>query len=161
MSGDSDQEFFSDGLTEQIITGISKIPSFLVIARNSTFTYKGKAVKVQQVAQELGVRYVLEGTVQKSKDRVRITAQLIDAPTGHHLWAESYDRVLEDIFAIQDDITIRLMRALQVKLFAGEDYYHCEGRTEKIDAYIKCMTVLDNNFQKAYSLILSQCTKLL
>jgi adenylate cyclase len=139
MSGDSDQEFFSDGLTEQIITGISKIPSLFVIARNSTFTYKGKAVKVQQVAQELGVRYILEGSVQKSGDRVRINAQLIDAITGNHLWAESYDRVLEDIFAIQDDITLKLMETLQVKLIPGGYLHHYEGRTENINAYIKTL----------------------
>ena len=147
MSGDSDQEFFSDGLTEQIITGISKIPSLFVIARNSTFTYKGKAVKVQQVAQELGVRYVLEGSVQKSGDRVRINAQLIDATTGHHLWAESYDRVVEDIFAIQDDITIKLMEALQVKLIPGEHHHHYKGRTENINAYIKFLQGLEYFFR--------------
>ena len=147
MSGDSGQEFFSDGLTEQIITGISKISGLFVIARNSTFTYKGKAVKVQQVAQELGVRYVLEGSVQKSGDRVRINAQLIDAPTGHHLWAESYDRVLEDIFAIQDDITIKLMEVLQVKLLPKESFRHYEGRTEKINAYIKFLQGLEYFFR--------------
>jgi len=147
MSGDSDQEFFSDGLTEQIITNISKIPSLFVIARNSTFTYKGKAVKVQEVAQELGVRYVLEGSVQKSGNRVRINAQLIDARTGQHLWAESYDRVLEDIFAIQDDITIRLMRALQVKLISGEHFRHYAGRTENINAFIKFLQGLEYFFR--------------
>lgn len=147
MSGESSQEFFSDGLTEQIITGISKISGLFVIARNSTFTYKGKAVKVQQVAQELGVRYVLEGSVQKSGDRVRINAQLIDAPTGHHLWAESYDRVLEDIFAIQDDITIKLMEVLQVKLLPKESFRHYEGRTEKINAYIKFLQGLEYFFR--------------
>jgi adenylate cyclase len=143
MSGDSSQEYFSDGLTEQIITSISKIPGLFVIARNSTFTYKGKAVTVQQVAQEMGVRYVLEGSVQKSGERVRINAQLIDAQTGHHLWAESYDRVLEDIFAIQDDITIKLMEALQVKLITGANYHNYTGRTENIDAYIKFLQGLE------------------
>jgi adenylate cyclase len=147
MSGDSGQEFFSDGLTEQIITGISKIPSLFVIARNSTFTYKGKAVKVQQVAQELGVRYVLEGSVQKSGERVRINAQLIDAQTGHHLWAESYDRILEDIFAIQDDITIKLMEALQVKLLPRESFRQYAGRTENINAYIKFLQGLEYFFR--------------
>jgi adenylate cyclase len=136
MSGDPDQEFFSDGLTEQIITGISKIQSIFVIARNSTFTYKGKAVKVQQVAQELGVQYVLEGSVQKSGSRVRINAQLIDATTGHHLWAEIYDRILEDIFAIQDDITIKLLEALPAKLIPGGLYHHYEGQVVSINAYI-------------------------
>lgn len=131
----------------QIITGISKITGLFVIARNSTFTYKGKAVKVQQVAQELGVRYVLQGSVQKSGDRVRINAQLIDAQTGHHLWAESYDRVLEDIFAIQDDITIKLMEALQVKLIPGTHYHNYEGRTENINAYIKFLQGLEYFFR--------------
>jgi len=136
LSGDPDQEFFSDGLTEQIITGISKIPDILVIARNSAFTYKGQAVRVQQVARELGVQYVLEGSVQTSGNRVRINAQLIDATTGHHLWAESYDRVLEDIFAIQDDITINLMDALPSKLIPGGHYRYYEGRATSISAFI-------------------------
>ena len=137
ISSDPSQEYFSDGLTEQIITGISKLPNLFVIARNSTFTYKGKAVKVQQVAEEMGVKYVLEGSVQKSGDRVRINAQLIDAQTAHHLWAESYDRDLEDIFAIQDDITLKLMETLQVKLIPGAKYHYYEGRTDSIQAYIK------------------------
>jgi adenylate cyclase len=136
MGGDPDQEFFSDGLTEQIITGISKIPNILVIARNSAFTYKGQAVKVQQVAQELGVQYVLEGSVQMSGNRVRINAKLIDASTGHHLWAESYDRVLEDIFAIQDDITIKLMEALPAKLIPGAYHRYYKGQTVSISAHI-------------------------
>ena len=100
MSGDPDQEYFSDGLTEQIIMGLSKVSNLFVIARNSTFTYKGKSVKVQQVGRELGVKYVLEGSVQRAADRVRITTQLIDATTGYHIWAESYDRGLKDIFVI-------------------------------------------------------------
>jgi TolB-like protein/class 3 adenylate cyclase len=105
LTGDPDQEYFSDGITEEIITALSKIPKLFVIARNSTFTYKGKPVKVQQVSEELGVQYVVEGSVRRAEDRVRITAQLIDALTGHHIWAERYDRELKDIFAIQDDIT--------------------------------------------------------
>ena len=166
MSSDPDQEYFSDGLTEQIITGISKIPSIFVIARNSTFTYKGKAVKIQQVAQELGVRYVLEGSVQRSGSRVRINAQLIDATTGHHLWAESYDRVLEDVFVIQDDITIKLMEALPSKLIPGGHYRHYEGQAVSINAHITFlkgmehfyrMTIGDNfnarkNFEEAISM---------
>ena len=91
-----------------------------MIARNSTFTYKGKAVKVKQVSEELGVRYVLEGSVQKSGDRVRITAQLIDALSGHHLWSERYDRDLKDLFALQDEVTMKILRAMQVKLTEGE-----------------------------------------
>ena len=120
MSGDPKQEYFSDGLTDQIITGLSKVPHLFVIARNSTFTYKGKPVKVQRVAEDLGVKYVLEGSVQRTADRIRITAQLIDATTGHHLWSERYDRDPEDIFAIQDDITMEIMKAMRVKLTRGE-----------------------------------------
>jgi adenylate cyclase len=120
ISEDPAQEYFSDGITEEIITSLSKVTGLLVIARNSTFTYKGKPVMVQQVGQELGVQYVLEGSVRKAGERVRITAQLIDAKTGHHLWAERYDRHLTDIFAVQDEITVNIMRAMQVKLTEGE-----------------------------------------
>ena len=101
MSGDYEQEYFSDGLTENIITGLSGCPKLLVIARNSTFTYKGQPIIIQKVARELGVEYVVEGSVQKAKDRVRVTVQLIDAASGHHLWAEKYDRDLKDIFYLQ------------------------------------------------------------
>jgi TolB-like protein/class 3 adenylate cyclase len=114
LSGDSSQDYLSDGFTETIITELSNLSNLFVIARNSTFTYKGKPVKVQHVAEELGVRYVLEGSVQRSGERVRITAQLIDALTGHHLWAENYDRNFGDIFALQDDITDHVTMALQV-----------------------------------------------
>ncbi len=120
LSGDPKQEFFSDGITEDIITALSKVPKLFVIARNSTFTYKGKPVKVKQVSEDLGVRYVLEGSVQKSGNRVRITAQLIDALSGHHLWAERYDRDLEDLFALQDEVTLKILMAMQVKLTEGE-----------------------------------------
>ena len=137
MSGDPTKEYFSDGLTEEIITGLSKIPKLFVIARNSTFTYKGKPVKVQQVSRELGVKYVLEGSVRSSDKRVRITAQLIDSMTGHHLWAERYDRQMEDIFAIQDDITMKIMIALQVKLTEGEQARLMSKGTDNIEAYIK------------------------
>jgi adenylate cyclase len=137
MSRDPEQEYFSDGMTEEIITALSKVPNLFVIARNSTFTYKGKAVKVKQVAEELGIRYVLEGSVQKSGDRVRITAQLIDALSGHHLWAERYDRDLKDIFALQDEITMKVITALQVKLTAGEMAGVIAKGTKNIDAFIK------------------------
>jgi adenylate cyclase len=120
MSRDPEQEYFIDGLTENVITGLSGSPRLFVISRSSTFTYKDKPVNVQQVARELGVQYVVEGSVQKAKDRVRITVQLINATTGHHLWAEKYDRELGDIFALQDEITIRIMSALEVKLTEGE-----------------------------------------
>jgi len=121
LSGDSDQEYLADGITENIITVLSNVPAMFVIARNSTFTYKGKAVKVQRVAEDLGVHYVLEGSVQKSGSRVRVTAQLIDAIKGHHLWADRYDRDLQDVFALQDEITLRILAALQVKLAHGQE----------------------------------------
>ncbi|MBI4765824.1 MAG: tetratricopeptide repeat protein [Deltaproteobacteria bacterium] len=120
LSGDPKQEFFSDGITEDIITALSKIQKLFVIARNSTFAYKGKPVKIKQVSEELGVRYVLEGSVQRSGGRVRITAQLIDALSGHHIWSERYDRELKDLFTIQDEVTLRILSALQVKLTEGE-----------------------------------------
>jgi adenylate cyclase len=138
MSGDPEQEYFSDGLTEQIIMGLSKVSNLFVIARNSTFAYKGKSVKIQQVGRELGVKYVLEGSVQRGIDRIRITAQLIDATTGYHLWAESYDRELTDIFALQDEITFKLITAMQVNLTSGEQARLWEGAgTTSIMAYDK------------------------
>lgn len=135
LSGDPDQEFLADGLSEEIITVLSKIPNLFVIARNSTFTYKGKAVSVKQVAEELGVRYVLEGSVQRSGDRIRINAQLIDALKGHHLWAERYDREFKDIFALQDDITQNIMVALQVKLTEGEEMRYLQKRAGSPEAF--------------------------
>ncbi len=120
LSGDPEQEYFSDGITEEIISALSKTDQLFVIARNSSFVYKGKPVNVKQVARELGVHYVLEGSVRISEDRVRITAQLIDAISGHHLWAERYDRDLKDIFALQDEITIKIVSSLQIKLTEGE-----------------------------------------
>ena len=120
MSDDPEQEYFSDGITEDIITDLSKISALFVISRNSVFTYKGKAVKVEEVGKELGVRYILEGSVRKAMDRVRITAQLVDATTGGHLWAERYDRKLEDIFALQDEVTQEIVSVLAVKLTEDE-----------------------------------------
>ena len=145
MSGDPKQEFFSDGITESIITALSKVPRLFVIARNSTFTFKGKPVKVKQVSEELGVRYVLEGSVQRSGDRIRITAQLIDALTGNHLWAERYDRDLQDIFALQDEITIKILEAIRVKLTEGElsglgKFYR--GK-QGLDRYLKVLETLE------------------
>jgi adenylate cyclase len=136
MSGDPEQEYFSDGITEELITALSKTPKLFVIARNSTFTYKGKAVKVQQVGRELGVKYVMEGSVRKAEDKVRITAQLVDAQTGHHLWAERYDRDLKDIFAIQDDITKQIITALQVVLTEGEHARIMARGTDNLEAYL-------------------------
>ena len=120
LSADAKNDVFRDGLTEDIITSLSKISTMFVIARNSTFTYKGKPVKVQQVAEELGVRYVLEGSVQRSGEQLRMTAQLIDATTGRHLWSERYDREVQEIFALQDEITKQIVAALEVQLTAGE-----------------------------------------
>jgi adenylate cyclase len=137
MSDDPRQEYFCDGITEEIITALSKTPRMFVIARNSTFAYKGKQMKVQQVAEELGVRYVLEGSIRKSEDRVRVTAQLIDAITGRHLWAERYDKDLEDIFVLQDQITLNILNALQVKLTEGEAFSATAKGTHNLEAYLK------------------------
>jgi adenylate cyclase len=144
MSGDPKQEFLSDGITENIITALSKVPRLFVIARNSTSTYKGKPVKVKQVSEELGVQYVLEGSVQRSADRIRITAQLIDALKGHHLWAERYDRDLTEIFSLQDEITLKILKAIQVKLTEGETYRAVPyaGGKQDLDCYLKTMEAL-------------------
>jgi len=147
MSGDPDQEYFSDGITEEIITALSKIPKLFVIARNSTFTYKGKPVKVQQVGRELGVKYVLEGSVRKAEDQVRITAQLVDATTGHHLWAERYDRELQDIFAIQDEITLEIIKAMQVELTMGETARVTGKGTKNLDAYLSALQAQEEWFR--------------
>lgn len=120
MSGDPTQEYISDGITENIIATLSIISEMFVIARNSTFVYKGKSVKVQEVGRSLGVRYILEGSVQKAGNNLRITAQLIDAPTGHHMWAERYDRSMKDFFTLQDEITREIVTALQIELTEGE-----------------------------------------
>ena len=120
MSGDPEQEYFADGISEDIITGLSKLRWFFVIARNSSFAYKGKAVEVKRAARELGVRYVLEGSVRKGGNRVRITAQLIDAATGNHIWADRYDGDLTDVFALQDEITKKVVAAIEPKLLEAE-----------------------------------------
>jgi adenylate cyclase len=143
MSGDPKQEFLVDGMTEEIITALSKGPNLFVIARNSTFTYKGKPVKVKQVSEELGVRYVLEGSVQRSGDRIRVNAQLIDALKGHHLWAERYDRDVKDYFAIQDEITMKIITALQVKLTSGEMIHVLAKGAKNIDAFTKYLQAVD------------------
>jgi adenylate cyclase len=142
MSEDPKQEFFSDGITENIITALSKVPRLFVISRQSTFFYKGKPVKVKQVAEELGVQYVLEGSVQKSPDRIRINAQLIDALTGHHIWAERYERDLTDLFALQDEITMKILTATRVKLSEGEissAYSKYFRGKQGFDCYLKLM----------------------
>jgi adenylate cyclase len=137
LSGNPEDEFIADGISESIITALSKTPKMFVISRNSTFTYKGKAVKIQKVAEDLSVQYVLEGSLQKSKDQLRINAQLIDAISGNHLWAEKYDRNLEDIFALQDEITMKIIRALQVTLSQGEQANITARGTENLEAYLK------------------------
>jgi adenylate cyclase len=127
LSRDPSQEYFNDGITEDLITGLSKLSGLFVIARNSVFTYKGKAMKISEVARDLGVRYVLEGGVQRSGSRVRITAQLVDAMTGYHIWADRYDREVRDIFTLQDEVTQQIVRALAVKLTEGE-----QGRIARV-----------------------------
>ena len=161
MSEDSKQEYFSDGLTEEIITALSKTPRIFVIARNSTSTYKGKAVRVKQVAEELGVRYVLEGSVRKSENHVRVTAQLIDAIKGHHLWAERYDRDLKDIFTLQDEITLKIITALQVKLTAGEHARVTGKGTENLNAYLKALQAFEQfvRMNKQGSIMAKQLAK--
>ncbi|HEV8716507.1 MAG TPA: tetratricopeptide repeat protein [Candidatus Binatia bacterium] len=135
MSGDPDQEYFNDGMTDTLITDLSKLSGLFVIARHPAFTYKGKPVKVQEVSQELGVRYILEGSVQKANNRVRINVQLIDATTSGHLWAERYDRELQDIFALQDEVAQRVVAALQVQLTEGEQEHLVHKNTDNVEAY--------------------------
>jgi adenylate cyclase len=135
LSGDPEQEYFADGMVEDIITGLSRIKWLFVIARNSTFTYKGRPVDVKQVGRELGVRYVLEGSVRKAADRVRISGQLIDAATGAHVWAERYDRRLEDIFALQDEITLSVVGAIEPSLRDAEIDRVKRKRPDSLDAY--------------------------
>jgi len=140
MSGDAEQEYFSDGITEDIITDLSKLSGLMVIARNSTFTYKGKAVDVQEVGKRFGVTHVLEGSVRRAGGRVRITAQLLESGSAHHVWAERYDRGLEDIFAVQDEITREIVEALHVKLVRGEQatvWRKLLAKPEALDAYYK------------------------
>ena len=135
MSGDPEQEYFADGIAEDIITALSKVSGMFVIARNSSFTYKGQAVPVQKVSNALGVRHILEGSVRKAGNRVRITAQLVDGTSGGHLWAERYDRDLKDIFAVQDDVNQQIVSALEVELKAGEDKRLVEHETDDVVCY--------------------------
>lgn len=135
MGNDPAQEYFSDGITEDLTTALSQLSGLFVIARNSAFTYKGKAVKVQEVGKELGVQYVLEGSMRKAGDQVRVTAQLIDATTGYHLWAERYDRPLKDIFAVQDEIVQKIMTTLKLQLTLQEQGYLVRKRTANLEAY--------------------------
>jgi TolB-like protein len=144
LSGDPEQEYFSDGISEDIITALSKLRWFFVIARNSSFIYKGKAVHLKQVAEELGVGYVVEGSVRKSGDRVRITAQLNDAATGSHIWAERYDRALVDVFAVQDEITEAVVAAIEPQLYARESFRAQRKPPDNLDAWDLAMRGLSH-----------------
>jgi adenylate cyclase len=139
LSGDAEQEFFSDGITEEIITSLSKTPKMIVIDPRSRSAYKGKTADLSQIGRELGVQYILTGSVRKAGERVRVSAQLINASGGEHLWAERYDRELKDIFALQDEITLRITQALQIKLTEGEQARIFGKGTNNLDAYLKWM----------------------
>ena len=144
MSGDPEQEYFSDGISEDIITALSKLRWFFVIARNSSFTYKGKAANIKQIGAELGVGYVVEGSVRKSGDRVRITAQLNDVTTGAHIWAERYDRDLKDVFAVQDEITEAIVGAIEPQLYAAENFRAQRKTPDSMDAWDLVMRALSH-----------------
>ncbi len=135
LSDDRKQDFFIDGLTEDLIADLAKVSGLFVISRNSAFTYRNQAVNVKQVASELGVRYVIEGSVRRAEDRIRINAQLIDALNDHHLWADRYDRVLDDVFAVQDDVKQKIVAALSVKLKEGEQMQLARKPTDNVKAY--------------------------
>ncbi|HVP33731.1 MAG TPA: winged helix-turn-helix domain-containing protein [Steroidobacteraceae bacterium] len=144
MTGDPGQEYFSDGISEDIITALSKLRWFFVIARNSSFIYKGKSVHMKQVAEELGVGYVVEGSVRRSGDSVRITAQLNDVTTGSHLWAERYDRKLADVFAVQDEITEAIVGAIEPRLYAAENFRASRKLPDSLDAWDLLMRALSH-----------------
>jgi TolB-like protein/cytochrome c-type biogenesis protein CcmH/NrfG len=144
MSDAPEQEYFSDGISEDIITALSKLRWFFVIARNSSFTYKGKSVHLNQIAEELGVRYVLEGSVRKGGDRVRITAQLNDVASGSHIWAERYDRDLADVFAVQDEITEAIVAAIEPQLYAAENFRAQRKAPDSMDAWDLVMRALSH-----------------
>lgn len=144
MSGDPEQEYFSDGISEDIITALSKLRWFFVIARNSSFTYKGKVVHMKQIADELGVGYVVEGSVRKAGDRVRITVQLNDVATGSHIWAERYDRGLADVFAVQDEITEAIVAAIEPQLYAAENFHAQRKPPDSLDAWDLVMRALSH-----------------
>jgi TolB-like protein len=135
MSGDPEQEYFTDGVTEDIITELSRFHSLFVIARNSSFSYKGKSPDIQQVGRDLGVRYVLEGSIRKSSDRIRVTGQLVDTLTGNHIWAERYDRVLEDIFAVQEEVTQVIVSAIAPQIASTEELKATRRRPGNLSAY--------------------------
>jgi len=143
LSDDPKQEYFSDGSTDEIITALSKVPKIFVIARDSVFSLKGEAVKFNKVAEELGVRYVLHGSVRKEGNKVRISTQLVDALSGHHVWADRYDRDVEEIFTVQEDLTKNIITALQVKLTEGEKGRVASKGTTNLEAYLKYLQSMD------------------
>src|SRR5210317_627484 len=143
LSDDPKQEYFSDGLTDEIITALSKVPKIFVIARDSVFSLKGEPIKFNKVAEELGVRYVLHGSVRKEGNKVRISTQLVDALSGHHVWADRYDRDIEEIFTVQDDLTKNIITALQVKLTEGEKGREASKGTTNLEAYLKYLQSMD------------------
>jgi TolB-like protein/cytochrome c-type biogenesis protein CcmH/NrfG len=147
MSGDREQDYFSDGISEDIITALSKLRWFFVVARNSSFVYKGRAVHLSEIARELGVRYVLEGSVRRNGDRVRISAQLNDVSTGGHLWAERYDRELADIFAVQDEITDAIVAAIEPQLYAAESFRAQQKPPGSLDAWDFVMRALSHHWR--------------
>jgi TolB-like protein/cytochrome c-type biogenesis protein CcmH/NrfG len=144
MSGEPEQEYFSEGISEDIITALSKLRWFYVIARNSSFSYRGKAVHVKQIGDELGVGYVVEGSVRKEGDRVRITAQLIDVSTGVHIWSEHYDRSLADVFAVQDEITQAIVAAIEPQLYAAENFRAQRKAPDSMDAWDLVMRAMSH-----------------
>jgi len=144
LSGNPEDESIADGISDSLITALSKTPKMFVISRNSAFTYKGKPVKVRQVSEEMGVRYVLEGSLQKSNDQLRINVKLIDAIAGNHLWAEKFDRNMQDIFTLQDDITMKIITALQVNLSQGEQANIIAKGTKNLEAYLKVLQGLQH-----------------
>src|SRR5262249_5635074 len=135
MSGDPEQEFFTDGVTEDIITELSRFHSLFVIARNSSFSYKGKSPNIQQVGKELGVRYVLEGSMRRSSNRIRVTGQLIDTLTGNHIWAERYDRMLVDIFAMQEELAHAIVVAIAPQIASREQSKAAQRGPYNLSAY--------------------------
>jgi adenylate cyclase len=154
MSGDPGDDYFADGVVEEITTALSRIRWLFVIARNSSFTYKGRAVDVKQVGRELGVRYALEGSVRKASNRVRVNAQLIDAVTGHHVWAERYDWQLAEIFALQDEITERVVAAVEPQLYAAEGIRATRKQPESLDAWecvVRALSYVNTRSQNDYA----------
>ena len=144
MSGDQEQDYFADGISEDIITALSKLRWFYLMARNSSFAYKGKSVHIKQLGEELGVEYIVEGSVRKDGDLVRITAQLNDVATGGHLWAERYDRALADVFAVQDEITQSVVAAIEPQLYAAENFRSLRRTPDNIDAWGLVMRALSH-----------------